>query len=199
MPSWVQNKYFDINRKKQSAKKQNSSGHHIAKYLLAHYEKIKNLDKDLQRLPSADEFFFLQSDVQFNAFTFILFVSKQTRIKKLHATTYSINRKVIDALIQLYDSGAIEQIELMVSDSLKSRNPSVIDYLNAQLLHRPNFSIKYTWVHAKVSLMQTDEGYYVVEGSGNWAANAQYEQYLFTQSQGLYNFRMKLFTESKLK
>jgi len=195
----VQNKYFDITEKKTVSKKENSSDHHIAKYLLAHYEKIKNLDKDLKRLPSADEFFFLQSDVQFNAFTFILFMSKYGRIKKLHATTYSINRKVIDALIQLYDKGQIEQIEVLVSDSLKSRNPSVIDYLNAQLLHRPNFKIKYTWVHAKVSLMETDHGYYVIEGSGNWAANAQYEQYLFTQSKGLYDFRMKLFTESKLR
>ena len=115
----MQNKYFDISSKKEAVKQENSSGHHIAKYLLAHYEKIKNLDKDLKRLPSADEFFFLHSDVQFNAFTFILFVSKYSRIKKLHATTYSINRKVIDALIQLYDSGKIEQIEVMVSDSLK--------------------------------------------------------------------------------
>ena len=172
-------KFFDISELKKPPKEENSS-HFISKYLLAHYEKIKNLNKDLQRLPSEDEFFFLQSDTQFNAFTFIPFVASSENIVSLHATTYTINRSVIDALIQLHDESLIEQIDIMVSDSLKTRNPSVIDYLEAQLVSRPNFKITYSWVHAKVALMQTRSGYFVIEGSGNWAANAQYEQYLFT-------------------
>lgn len=192
-------KYFDIEEVKAKQNENSSSGHYISKYLLSHYEKIKNLDKDLQRLPSIDEFFFLQSDTQFNAFTFIPFVAKSGNIKYLHATTYTINREVVDALIQLHDTGLIENIELLISDSLKTRNPSIINYLEMMLTSRPNFIVKFTWVHAKVSLLHSQEGYYVIEGSGNWAANAQYEQYIFTQSKGLYEFRMKLFTESKLK
>ena len=197
----MKNKFFDIAdlKPKVAPKKENSSEHFISKYLLAHYEKIKNLDKDLKRLPTSEEFFFLQSDTSFNAFTFIPLIGKHTAIQELYASTYSISRKVVDALIQLYDEGIIEQITLMISDSLIKRNPATIDYINALVNSRANFTVTFSWVHAKVCIMQTSKDFYIVEGSGNWAANAQYEQYLFANSKGLFNFRKTLFTESKLR
>jgi len=47
--------------------------------------------------------------------------------------------------------------------------------------------------------METASNYYVVEGSGNWASNAHYEQYLFANSKGLFDFRKTLFTEARLR
>lgn len=170
-----------------------------SKYLAAHYQKVSSLENDLFRIPTQEEFFFLQSDTAFNAFTFIPLVAKVFPIKELHATTYSISRKVIDALIELHDKGMIERITLLISDSMIKRNPIVIDNLMAMAQSRPNLTVLYAWVHAKVCLMQTHENYFVVEGSGNWSENAHYEQYTFANSKGLYDFRMKLFTESNLK
>ena len=170
-----------------------------SKYLAAHYQKVSSLENDLFRIPTQEEFFFLQSDTAFNAFTFIPLVAKVFPIKELHATTYSISRKVIDALIELHDKGMIERITLLISDSMIKRNPIVIDNLMAMAQSRPNLTVLYAWVHAKVCLMQTHENYFVVEGSGNWSENAYYEQYTFANSKGLYDFRLKLFTESNLK
>ncbi|WP_372744288.1 hypothetical protein [Lutibacter sp.] len=192
------NRFFDIKEKK-AVKKENSSEHFVSKYLLAHYQLIKNLDADIKRLPTPEEFFFLQSDTSFNAFTFIPLIGRHEAIKKLYASTYSISRNVVDALIQLHDEGIIESITLMVSDSLIKRNPATIDYIKALISKRPNFEVVFSWVHAKVCVMETSTNYYVVEGSGNWAANALYEQYLFANSKGLFEFRKKLFTESKLR
>ena len=194
----IKNKFFDIKEVKTS-KKENSSAYFISKYLLAHYQLIKNLDKDIQRLPTVEEFFFLQSDTSFNAFTFIPLIGKNEVITELYASTYSISRNVVDALIQLHDEGIISKITLMVSDSLIKRNPATIDYIKALISGRPNFEVVFSWVHAKVCIMQTANNYYVVEGSGNWAANALYEQYLFANSKGLFDFRKTLFTESKLR
>ena len=170
-----------------------------SKYLAAHYQKVSSLENDLFRIPTQEEFFFLQSDTAFNAFTFIPLVAKVFPIKELHATTYSISRKVIDALIELHDKGMIERITLLISDSMIKRNPIVIDNLMAMAQSRPNLTVLYAWVHAKVCLMQTHENYFVVEGSGNWSENAHYEQYTFANSKGLYDFRLKLFTETNLK
>lgn len=170
-----------------------------SKYLAAHYQKVSSLENDLFRIPTQEEFFFLQSDTAFNAFTFIPLVAKVFPIKELHATTYSISRKVIDALIELHDKGMIERITLLISDSMIKRNPIVIDNLMSMAQSRPNLTVLYAWVHAKVCLMQTHENYFVVEGSGNWSENAHYEQYTFANSKGLYDFRLKLFTESNLK
>ncbi|WP_026730201.1 hypothetical protein [Flavobacterium denitrificans] len=171
----------------------------MSKYLASHYQKISSLDLDLQRLPTIDEFFFLQSDTSFNAFTFIPIISKVHAIKNLCATTYSISAKVISALLELHDSGKIESITLLISDSMIKRNPKVIDNLMAMATSRPNLKVLYAWVHAKVCLIQTQDSHYVIEGSGNWSENAQYEQYTFANSKGLYDFRMQLFTNSKLK
>ena len=172
---------------------------YLSKYLAAHYQKVSSLEKDLMRIPTSEEFFFLQSDTAFNAFTFIPLVAKVFPIKELHASTYSLSRKVIDALIEMHDKGQIECITLLVSDSMIKRNPLVIDNIMAMAKSRPNVKVLYAWVHAKVCLLKTHENYFVIEGSGNWSENAHYEQYVFANSKGLYDFRMKLFTDSKLK
>lgn len=170
-----------------------------SKYLAAHYQKVSSLENDLMRVPTQEEFFFLQSDTAFNAFTFIPLVAKRYPIKHLYASTYSISRKVIDALIEMHDKGQIECITLLISDSMIKRNPIVIDNLMAMATTRPNLKVLYAWVHAKVCLLQTHESYYVIEGSGNWSENAHYEQYVFANSKGLFDFRMGLFTNSRLK
>ncbi len=170
-----------------------------SKYLAAHYQKVSSLENDLLRIPVHEEFLFLQSDTAFNAFTFIPLVAKVFPIKELHASTYSLSRKVVEALLEMHDQGMIEQVTLLVSDSMIKRNPLVIDNLMAMAKSRPNVNVLYAWVHAKVCLLKTSDFHYVIEGSGNWSENAHYEQYLFAESKGLYDFRMKLFTESKLK
>ena len=170
-----------------------------SKYLAAHYQKVSSLENDLLRIPVQEEFLFLQSDTAFNAFTFIPLVAKVFPIKELHASTYSLSRKVVEALLEMHDQGMIEQVTLLVSDSMIKRNPLVIDNLMAMAKRRPNVNVLYAWVHAKVCLLKTSDFHYVIEGSGNWSENAHYEQYLFAESKGLYDFRMKLFTESKLK
>jgi len=185
-----------VNKKELPVEKQEKW---ISKYLLTHFEKVSKLEEDLLRLPRNEEFFFLQTDNSFNAFTFIPMICKLFTIKELFASTYSISRRVVEALIELYDSGCIENITLMISDSMIKRNPITVDNLMSLARERLNFTVNYAWVHAKVCIMKTDDSFYVVEGSGNWANNAYYEQYLFANSEGLYNFRKKLFTEAKLR
>ena len=171
----------------------------ISKFLLTHFEKVSKLEEDLMRLPTPEEFIFLQTDNSFNAFTFIPMICKVFSVKELYASTYSISRKVIEALVELHDSGCIEQITLMISDSMIKRNPVTVDNLMSMAKSRANFTVNYAWSHAKVCLLKTEDAHYVIEGSGNWAENAHYEQYLFANSKGLYDFRQKLFTEAKLR
>ena len=170
-----------------------------SKYLASHYQKVSSLESDLMRLPSEEEFFFLQSDTAFNAFTFIPMIAKAQPIKQLYASTYSISRKVIEALVEMHDKGQIERITLLVSDSMSKRNPLVIGNLMAMAESRPNLTVLYAWVHAKVCLLETHHSHFVIEGSGNWSENAHYEQYVFGNSKGLFDFRLQLFTNSKLK
>lgn len=185
--------------KKEQKQEEKTTNQWESKYLASHYQKISNPENDLMRLPTVDEFFFLQTDNAFNAFTFIPLVVKNEPIKQLFASTYSISKKVIAALIEMHDKGQIEQLTLLISDSMIKRNPLAIDNLMAQTTTRPNLQVFYAWVHAKVCLLETASNYYTIEGSGNWSENALYEQYTFANSKGLFDFRKELFTNTKLK
>jgi hypothetical protein len=195
----MSNRLFDIKALSEKTESEKLSELYTSKFLVFHFEKLKSLEENLKRLPTPEEIFFLQSDNAFNAFTFIPFVAKNHPIKELHASTYSISRKVIDALIEMHDRGMIEQITLMISDSMIKRNPLTIENLMAMATSRPNLKVVYAWSHAKVCLMKTHDNYYIIEGSGNWSENAQYEQYILANSKGVYDFRMELFTNSNLK
>ncbi len=195
----LKNKFFNIKNKDSEALLVNASELFISKYLAMHYQKIKSLPEDLLRLPNEEEFFFLQTESSFNAFTFIPLIAKNQGIKELFASTYSINIRVIEALVELHDAGIVEQITLMVSDSLIKRNPTTINHINALISTRPNINLTYSWNHSKVCIMKTQFAHFVVEGSGNWSENALYEQYIFANSKQLYEFRKELFTHSKLR
>ena len=192
------NRFFDFNQSKEVKKEEKINEVWTSKYIASHFQKIESLENDLMRVPTKDEFFFLQTDKAFNAFTFIPFVAKIYPIKELYACTYSISSRVIDALIEMHDKGMIEQITLLISESMIKRNPKTIDNLKAMCTSRPNMKVLYAWSHAKVCLMKTHDFHFVIEGSGNWAENAHYEQYLFANSKGLYDFRLQLFTTIKM-
>lgn len=191
-------KYFNLRASNESKENLQESFSFKSKYLLAHYQKLETLEKDLVRLPTLEEFFFLQTEKSFNAFTFIPFVCKYETIKHLYASTYSISNKVVQALMDLHDAGLVDEITLLISDSMIKRNPTVIDNLRSVAASRGNINVLFTWVHAKVCIMKTKTNHYIVEGSGNWNDNAQYEQYIFANSKGLFDFRKLLFTETKI-
>lgn len=174
-------------------------GNYLSKYLLAHYQKVDSVKKDISRLPTEEEFFFLQSNNSFNAFTFIPVILEKESCKELFVTTYSINKRVLNALVELHKSGLIDKITLLISDTILMRNTMVSDLLAAVNKEYANINILFAWVHAKVCLLKTDSSNYVIEGSGNWSENAYYEQYVFANSKGLYDFRMKLFTEVQIR
>ncbi len=175
------------------------SGSFVSKYLLAHYQKVASVKKDLKRLPAAEEFFFLQSDNSFNAFTFIPVILEDQSAKHLFATTYSINKRVINALVELHQTGKIDSITLLVSDTMLSRNQMICDLLSSVNRQYANINVLFAWVHAKVCLIETKDANYVIEGSGNWSENAYLEQYTFANCKGLYDFRMKLFTDTEIR
>jgi hypothetical protein len=166
----------------------------ISKYLTTHFEKVSSLNDDLVRLPSENEFFFLQSVAAFNAFTFITLVAKVFPVKHLYVSTYSISKEVIDALIELHDIGRIEGVTILVSTDMINQT-SVLQMAKS----RANINILYASVKAKICLLETHQNHYVIEGSGNWNENAQFEQYLFAFSKSLFDFRLQLFTNVKLK
>lgn len=153
-----------------------------------HIEKIHSLKQLVGRVPEPGEIFFLWTLNSFNAFTFITYVIKYFgSIRQLVFSTYSINERILAALIRWYDKGSIQAIYICISDSIRSRVPKVNDQLQAFARDR-NITIGYAWNHSKVTLMKTDKHHFVVCGSGNFSENALNEQYIFLNDERIYQF-----------
>ena len=188
------NRYFDINEivKEDSLDlPRNKSGLIAEKFINLHYEKVESIKQLTGRIPLPGEIYFLWTINSFNAFTFIPFIIKECgNISELIISTYSINIRIIDALIKLIDRARIHHVEIFISDSIKSRLPKVFDHLSAQVEKRGSvIGVHYAWNHSKIALIRSGDAYFDVEGSGNWGENAQHEQYIFLNSRKVFEFR----------
>lgn len=156
-----------------------------------HTERIESLKK-LINIPGVNECTFLWTMNSFNAFTFVPFcLSHFGHIDELYLSTYTISRRIADALIKQIDLKTIDTVHVLVAESLKFRMPQVIDHLNAMISTRPQLQIAYGWNHSKITCIRCGDNYLVLEGSGNWGENAQFEQYILTNSKEVYEFRKK--------
>lgn len=161
-----------------------------ASFLAFHQRKISNVKQLAGKLPNWNEGLFLWTDRSFNAFTFIPFViAEEGAIQELVVTTYSISIEILDSLVQLLDEGKIGKVSLFISDSLRHRIPRVNDHLQRLIQARPALEAHFAWNHSKVILIRTEWCWLVVEGSGNFAKNAQFEQYALFNNRELYEFR----------
>lgn len=159
---------------------------------------VQNLPEDMKRLPEVGEIFFLQTTSSFNAFTFVELISQSEYIEELFASTYSVSVAVLEALQEMQRLGRIGKIKLLISDSMRQRNPKICDAINAWAESNYDVSVIYTWNHSKITLIKTKKGNYCIEGSGNWSKNAQYEQYVFANSEDVMILRQDLFYNCKV-
>jgi hypothetical protein len=186
----MREKLFDIADIGESSPENGvKSGIHVEKFLQLHNARVESVKQLAGRLPSEGEIFFLWTVNSFNAFTFIPFIIREAGvIHHLVLSTYSINIRIIDALIRLLDHGKILKVDIFISDSVRSRLPKVYDYL-ISLCEKYPVTVRYCWNHSKIALIRTDSDHFCVEGSGNWGENAQHEQYVFLNSKSVFEFR----------
>lgn len=190
------NKFFSLSDlQKQAPKPQKREGVFSA-YLNHHLEKISRVE-DLVRIPNEGEVFYIFTENAFNAFTFLPWLAKRFFLEEVFASTYSISRRVVEALQQMQQDGQIGEITLLISDSMIKRNPTTIDVLEAVCKANANIRAKYYWNHSKVTLikMRLEETVFhlVLEGSGNWSENAHLEQYTLTNQPEVYDFFKTMF------
>lgn len=180
---------LDEIRKEPAAK---ATGSLILKerFLNEHLVKVESIKQLIHHVPDPGELFCIWTLNSFNAFTFIPFMIKEHgKIEELIISTYSISSRILDAITKFIEKGKLCQIHITISDSIKFRTPRVQEQLEILSRIYPVFTVQYAWNHSKVTLIRTQEGKFVVEGSGNYSENAQFEQYMFLNSDSIYEFR----------
>jgi len=115
-----------------------------------------------------------------------------------HGSSWNINRENVQAMLKLYDDGAVESLSIVTGIYFKRRNAPVYSQLLSGLHKRGQrlFSFRN---HVKVSLLQKGTKYIVMDGSGNYTGNPRLEQFNITNDRGLYEFHRGWIEEMLLK
>ena len=151
--------------------------------------RVNSLKDLCGRLPEENEIFFIETKKSFTAFTFIVYLMKHAGyVENLYIATYSTNERIINALLRWKEKGLLGTIHLHMSETLKFRMPKVYARL-IELSDTGVISLSFAWTHKKITCLQTANGCFVVEGSGNYGENALDEQYVFLRSKLGYEFR----------
>lgn len=159
-----------------------------------HIQRVSRL-KELIKIPRENECTFIWSLNSFNAFTFIPFcIAKFGQIEELYLSTYSINLRIINALIKEIDNKNVLKAHIFISESIKIRQYQLIEHLESQVNNRENITVSYGWNHSKVTCAKCKENYLIFEGSGNWSENSRYEQYVLVNSKTVFYFRKNIIT-----
>lgn len=165
-------------------------------FIQKHFHKIENLKNLVGNFPMPGQVYFLFTLKSFNAFTFIVYTIKNVGvIKYLSLSTYSLNERILNSLIKWYDKGQINEINITISDSIRHRMPKLNDMLDLYAADR-NINIIRAWNHSKITLVNVANHHFVIEGSGNFSENAMHEQYIWTNDQEIYDFRLSCITET---
>ena len=163
----------------------------VEQFLSTHQVKLNSLKSLVGNPPSPGVAYFIWTDKSFNAFTFIpYFIKEYGYIKELVISTYSINQRILDSFSRYINMGKIQSIILLLSETMKFRNPKVADQLAIYAnTHKDIIRFHFGWNHSKITLLNCGDQFFTAEGSGNWSENSRHEQYVMINSQKVFEFR----------
>jgi len=132
-------------------------------------------------LPEPGEMITAITTGSFNAYTIVLHAIAQfNSLQSLALASFNMHQDVIADLFDQFDSGHIERLDVMLSESVKFRMPKRFDQMIAcheERAHTGRVRVKFNWNHSKIILFEAAGNRYCITGSGNLSDNAQFEQY----------------------
>ena len=138
------------------------------------------------KIPNKSEQIRIVTRKMMNSFDFILAILHKEMIENLYMAFFMLGKKVSIELNELQNEGKIGNIIFLINDGIPKLKPEI--YRSIKRHESNKWRIKLGHTHTKIILMQTDNNYYIVEGSGNLSVNAYIEQYVFDNNEMIYNF-----------
>ena len=126
-----------------------------------------------------------------NAFAFVQYILEKEVIKALHIASYCMTKKVTLWCCDLLEREKIDTLQLYVSCNPYAIKPDVKRILTEMTTAAPDLcTVKYFHNHAKLALIETEENYYILTGSGNFSDNAITEIYELKNDKELFEFHI---------
>lgn len=151
-------------------------------------QTLSKLNK-VASIPKMGEHHHIVTQNAINSFDFIIGILAKEKIKNLYIAFYRIGKKVVTELNDLIEKNHIQKIHLLINDGFPKLVPDCWNLIKQ--LESDNFTVRVENNHTKIILIETDENFYVIEGSGNLSINARIEQYIFMNNKEVYDFHKR--------
>jgi len=115
-------------------------------------------------------------------------IEKHNAIDDLTVVTYRVSEKAANNFKYMVEAGLVKKFTLLVNDNyevlMKDKASILLDLDN----ENDNFKLIQKNSHAKITLINAGNEYYVISGSGNYSNNPKIEQYTVLKDKELYDF-----------
>lgn len=159
------------------------------------YKNINDL-KTLNILPKNNEQIRIVTHKNFSSIDFISMISNFENIIELNLAIYRINLKSLSVLIMLHKKHKFK-MNIVVSNFFRASKKNERWHTELKYYAEKNDDVTnfHCDTHAKISLVKTENNYYVIEGSGNMSSNSRIEQYIFENNKEVFDFHSKWIKE----
>jgi len=140
-------------------------------------------------LPADDEVYKLISNRHFSVISLILYIAQRTVINELYVSTFGVGRKEIVMLQGLHEQGRLGNVSLVAGRIMaNAADKKERDHLLKQICERNEWRYICIDNHAKLALLDTSAGKFIIETSSNLNENPSIEHFSFEKSPEAYDF-----------
>jgi lipid-A-disaccharide synthase-like uncharacterized protein len=141
----------------------------------------------VDRLPEPGEYLHVISNGSFDYWDLIGCIADKAGPSRFWGSTWTMNRTNAKDLLDRLDKRGLLEATLLTGLYFKRRETAVYALISQGLLTRGQ-RYRSLETHAKVALLESKTGCYVLEGSANFTGNPRVEQTLIANSRPLLDF-----------
>jgi len=160
--------------------------------------KLKNesASKIFDELPAPGESIHIVSNGKFDYFNLVPILIEMAggKAKSFYFSTWTLSQNNAEKILRLFDDGSVGTMKALTGLYFKQREPQVFNYLYEGFKER-NLTMACNENHSKVTLIEINRDFYIIEGSANFTANPRIEQFVVTNHKELYFFHKEWMDE----
>ena len=140
--------------------------------------------------PGSRTFMVMDGKFIFGDFIEALIVENRWQVEDLTISTLSLSQENVDSLAGLLNSGAVKNLNMVVSDFFyQHERGGLIPYMYRALDNRNAFQLAVAAIHTKICLIRTTGGAKItIHGSANLRTSSNVEQAMVEHNPALYDF-----------
>lgn len=164
----------------------------VERFLQSRCMQIKHINDLKMQFPTPGELVIIQTENAFSAFDYVLYMINHFKVlDELVLSTFNLGEKVAESFIYQIKNKSILEATIVINNKFRASDNDRKKFDDIQTLSKENYKVKLHFAqnHTKNILVRIKDKYYVWFGSGNSANNSEMEDYIWIESESIFNFK----------